>query len=247
MPQDVFVSILILTHNAPDLVRTTLESLRAKTSSVAYEVVVLDNASAPETVTLVEGYKASGVIDTLILSEENTLFAGGNNLAARAASDRATHYCLLNSDIELRRADWLSHLLMRHKRGITAFGMQRTPLRVDGYALLIDADLYQSHPLDESHQWWWSVTKMQAKILIEGHSGQGYFEHDDFLYHFGGGSGDAFKSAKGMNVTYEEVNGWFEGHRPVVLDPFPFQLKYRLARLRALPGRAVRKLVQKLT
>ncbi|WP_299784476.1 glycosyltransferase [uncultured Roseobacter sp.] len=231
MQQPPFVSILMLTHNAPDLVRITIDTLRAKTDGVTYELVVVDNASDPETVELVKAYEASGDIDTLILSERNTLFAEGNNIAARAATSQATHFCLLNSDIEIRQADWLSTLLARHTSGVTAFGMQQDPLRVDGYCLLIDAPLYRAEELDESHQWWWSVTKLQGNLLTAGHSVQGFFEHETYLHHFGGGSGDAFKSAQGMNVTRDEVHGWFHGHKPRILDPWPFKAKMALTKI----------------
>jgi glycosyltransferase involved in cell wall biosynthesis len=191
----------------------------AQTPGVRFELVVVDNASDPPTRALVQHLKDEGLIQRLILSETNLLFAGGNNIAAEAADPAATHYLLLNSDVEVRRPDWLRHLLDIHKRGITAYGMVDQPLRVDGYCLLIDADLYRRQGgLDVGHQWWWSVTKLQAQVLVAGQSVQGYAEHDTYLVHFGGKSGDAFKNAKGMNVPREEVVGWFGGHRPLVLD-----------------------------
>lgn len=218
---DAFVSILMLTYNAPDYVRLSIESLRKLTPDVKYELVVVDNASDAPTVALVKELHAAGLIDKLVLNPTNALFAGGNNIAAANADPAATHFLLLNSDIEVRDPTWLRHLLDIHKSpGITAYGVVPSkPLRVDGYCLLIDATLYRDkRGLDEGHQWWWAVTKLQAEIISAGLHVQGYYDHDDRLIHFGGKSGTSFKGAKGMNVTRKEVIGWFGGRTPLVLD-----------------------------
>ena len=217
-----FVSIVMLTHNAPRYVRISIETVRAMTQGVDYELVVVDNASGPETLALLDRFEAEGAIDTLVRSETNLLFAAGNNLGVRHASDRATHVLLLNSDIEVKDPDWLRHLLDIHESpGITSYGyVLAEPRRLDGYCFLIDADLYRDHGgLDEGHQWFWGVTKLQARVLAAGHVAKGYREHDDRLVHFGGKSGDAFKTARGMDVTRDEAMGWFGGRAPILLDP----------------------------
>lgn len=76
---------------------------------------------------------------------------------------------------------------------------------------MIDADIYRRHQLDQAHQWWFAVTKIQAKILNEGLSVQGYKNHETYLHHFGGKSGKGYVGAKGMDVTVEEVGRWFAG------------------------------------
>ncbi|MFV2038594.1 MAG: glycosyltransferase, partial [Paracoccaceae bacterium] len=91
-----FVSILMLTHNAPDYVARAIDTLRRLTRDVDYELVVVDNASQTATVKLLQAYKENAEIDTLILNQSNTLFAAGNNIAARAAQTRASHFLLLN-------------------------------------------------------------------------------------------------------------------------------------------------------
>ncbi len=213
-----FVSILMLTFNAPEYVEISIRTVKERTQGVAYELVVLDNASDAPTRDLVSRLKEEGLIDKLRLLDRNSLFAEGNNLAAELASPRATHYLLLNSDIDVKQDDWLRHLLDNHQRGITAYGVAPDPDRVDGYCLLIDADLYNRFKLDEGHQWWWAVTKMQALVLNAGFPVRGYSEHARYLHHFGGKSGSGFKNAKGMNVSRDEVLGWFAGRTPEVLD-----------------------------
>lgn len=208
----------MLTHNAPKYVEISVRSVIENTINIPFELVVVDNASDPPTKNLVIELHNNGLIHQLELMDRNSLFAEGNNIASRLASKEATHFLLLNSDIEIKKSDWLQNLVNHHKRGITAYGVAPDPDRVDGYCLLIDADLYRKNLLDEGHQWWWAVTKLQANILNDGYSVCGYAEHEQYIHHFGGKSGSAFKNAKGMNVTREEVLSWFNGLSPFILD-----------------------------
>jgi glycosyltransferase involved in cell wall biosynthesis len=245
MMDGAFVSILMLTHDAPRYVRAAVESVRARTEDVAYEIVVLDNASGPETVALVKDLKARGLIDRLVLSPLNTLFARGNNLAAQAADPRATHLLLLNSDVEARDPRWLRRLLDAHAApGIAAYGVVADPpLRVDGYCLLIDAESWRARGgLDEGFQWWWGVTKLQAGMLADGLAVKGWYDHDRWLVHHGGQSGDAFRGAAGMGATRAEVEAWFGGRRPQALDPW----RLRRARARRALGRMGRRAARAL-
>jgi glycosyltransferase involved in cell wall biosynthesis len=243
MANNAKVSILMLTYNAPEYVEISIRSVVEKTAAVNYELVVVDNASEPETRKLVGALHEKGWVSQLRLMDYNSLFAEGNNIAAALAAEDATHFLLLNSDVEVKDPRWLEQLLKVHKRGITTYGVAEDPPRVDGYCLLIDADLYKQHPLDEGHQWWWSVTKQQAAILNAGYSVQGYREHERYLHHFGGKSGSAFKSARGMNVTRQEVQQWFNGKKPSVLDDGPLAPARRawavLRRLRKKVRRAL--------
>ncbi|MFB9378237.1 glycosyltransferase family 2 protein [Kineococcus gynurae] len=249
-----FFSILMLTYNAPEYVELAVRSVKERTTGVEHELVVVDNASDAPTRQLVQRLHREGLIDTLKLMPYNSLFAEGNKVASRLADRRATHHLLLNSDVEVTGADWLEHLLAVHRRGVTAYGVALDPLRVDGYCLLIDADLYAANPLDESHQWWWGVTKQQAALLTQGFTVQGYGEHERWVHHFGGRSGSAFEHARGMDVTREEVASWFAGHRATVLDrrrngqipnhETPSALQRVVARARRLVGRVRRRLVR---
>lgn len=207
-----FVSILIFTHNAPDYVRLAIASVRRLARDVAYEIVVVDNALEPDTRELVKTFAADGAIDRFFLSPENTLFAKGNNIAAKLASPSATHLLLLNSDIEIFDGGWLKDMLSVHKPGITACQIHENPKRVDGWCFLIDAGLCHTHRLDERHEWWGAVTKLQAKVLSGGLSVQGIRDYSRFIVHFGGKSGNAFKDARGMSVPARRSAAWFEGH-----------------------------------
>lgn len=213
------VSILMLTHNAPRYVELSIRSLVRCTRGVNYALVVVDNASKSPTKELLKRLQREGLIQDLTLLGYNSFFARGNNIAAQNIAPDSTHLLLLNSDVEIRDPHWLSNLLMVHKPGITAYGVKEDPLRVDGYCLLVDAALYRQHGLDEAHEFFWAVTKFQAALLAQGHSVQGYAEHERYLHHFGGKSGSDFKTAKGLSLSREEVAEWFQSRTIRVLDP----------------------------
>ncbi len=78
------VSIIILTHNADDYIKITLESLKT-TVGVEFEVIVVDNASKVDTQKMLLEYKINGYIDRLLLLNENTFFAKGNNIGIYVA------------------------------------------------------------------------------------------------------------------------------------------------------------------
>ena len=233
-PAPTCVSILILTHNAPDYVDLTIRSVAKMTNNVECELVVLDNASEPPTRTLLHQLADKGLIGKLRLLDHNALFSAGNNLAARMAAAHSTHFLLLNSDVEVRDPGWLSRLLAIHRPGITTYGLTLKPARVDGWCALIDADLYRRYPLDEAHQWWWSIAKQQAQLLRDGFSVQGYREHEHYIHHFGGKSGNAFHGAQGMQLPDGEMAGWFGGREAAILDPNSVTVR---ALVRSLPRR----------
>jgi hypothetical protein len=78
--------------------------------------------------------------------------------------------------------------------------------------------------------WWFAITKLQALILSEGYAVKGHEEHERYLHHFGGGSGDAYKDARGMDVSQEEIYSWFNGRFPVNLSPSKSRMLRRLRR-----------------
>jgi O-antigen/teichoic acid export membrane protein len=212
------VSILMLTHNAPRYVELSIRSLVRCTRDVSYELVVVDNASEQPTKDLLKRLRKEGLIHNLTFLSYNSFFAEGNNIAAWKAADNSTHLLLLNSDVEIKAPNWLSHLLAVHKPGITAYGVVQNPLRVDGYCLLVDAALYRETLYDEAHQFFWANTKFQAALLAQGYSVQGYAEHERYLHHFGGKSGNDFKTAKGLSLSQEKLAEWFQGRTIRVLD-----------------------------
>lgn len=87
------VSVIIINYNTFSLTSDCIRSVYTHTRSVAFEVVLVDNASTerdPDDF-LIEFSQLK-----LVRSKINLGFAGGNNLGIAAAT--GTHYLLLNSD-----------------------------------------------------------------------------------------------------------------------------------------------------
>lgn len=90
------LSILIVTYNSRRLIGPLLTRLQAEIGTLAAEVVLVDNASADDTVRAV---RDAHPWVQVIASARNLGFAAGNNLAARHA--RGRHLLLLNPDAEV--------------------------------------------------------------------------------------------------------------------------------------------------
>lgn len=203
----------MLTYNAPRYVKKSIVSLKKLTSNQNYELIVVDNDSKHPTVRTLYKLKSRGLVDKLYYNSNNDLFAKGNNIAARLASEDSDYYLLLNSDVEIKSPDWLDKLieLMPEEGGIASFGaVQSAPKRADGYCMMINADLYNKYKLDEHFQWWWGVTKLESQVLKEGKKVIAVDDHEEYIHHFGGKSGKGFSDATGMDVDMDEVKKWFE-------------------------------------
>lgn len=202
----------MLTYNAPRYVKKSIVSLKKLTSNQNYELIVVDNDSKHPTVRTLYKLKSRGLVDKLYYNSNNDLFAKGNNIAARLASEDSDYYLLLNSDVEIKSPDWLDKLieLMPEEGGIASFGaVQSAPKRADGYCMMINADLYNKYKLDEHFQWWWGVTKLESQVLKEGKKVIAVDDHEEYIHHFGGKSGKGFSDATGMDVDMDEVKKWF--------------------------------------
>lgn len=200
------VSIIILTHDAPEYVERTLTSLQ-KTEMVDYETIVLDNASGKETKELLWKLYGQGMIDKLIFENENTFFSRGNNLAANFCDKKSDHILLLNSDVEILSPCWLGQLLGAHKPGVTSLGMSRLKANkedlpfylADGYCFLIDRDEYEKHQMDTKYEFWYSLPTLELAVLKDKKRVCAIKNHEELLHHFGAKSGFDWKKAKGIN------------------------------------------------
>lgn len=214
------VSIIMLTHNAPAYVKVAVNTLKELTKNIDYELIVVDNRSGWRTRLLLKRLKKQGKIDKMQWNKKNLLFAKGNNIGSHIASADATHYLLINSDVEIRDENWLKNLCqICPEGGISAYGLvENEPVRADGYCMLVDSAFYRKHELDENYEWFWSITKIQAKALEEGRRVIAVKEHDDQIYHFGGKSGKAFRHAKGMDEDIRKICSWFEDRKIEIID-----------------------------
>lgn len=213
-------SILMLTFNAPKYVKESIETVKALTKNVDYELIVVDNASNEETRILLQQLYNDNKIDKLFFNPVNSFFAGGNNIASKMANPSSDYYLLLNSDICVKNETWLSDLLSLHIKeqcGITSYGaVLSEPIRADGYCMLIDKSLYDKYLLDENFAWFWGITKLQSQVITEKKI-IAIQNHENYIHHYGGSSGDAFKKAKGMDTDISEIIGWFRGKNKITV------------------------------
>lgn len=75
--KDGIVSIIMLTHNAPEYVRLSLETLQKTDCDMPIEIIVVDNASELETQQLLLDLKGGGVYSKTDLSRKKPLFCKG--------------------------------------------------------------------------------------------------------------------------------------------------------------------------
>ena len=102
-------SIIILTYNNLEMTRQCIDSIYARTS-VPFELILVDNASADETPAYLARLKSEKPNVHLILNKENLGFAKGNNQGAEAA--QGEYLVFLNNDTIVTRG-WLKGLI-RH-------------------------------------------------------------------------------------------------------------------------------------
>ncbi len=203
-----YVSVIIVTHNALDYVKKCLHSLN-KFKSENVEIIVVDNASNEETVNFLNSQKELGKIDKLHLSKENTYFAGGNNIGAKLASDRSTHFLLLNSDTEIKNAQWLDAMLSNvPDRGIISFGKTSIPVvRPDGWCFLIDKKTYEEFGgINEYYKMNWGITELAGKVGNKGYGVKSILNPEKYVVHYGQKSYmSASSTAKFNRMSNNEV------------------------------------------
>ncbi len=102
------VSIMIPSYNNLNYLKLCLESIRRKSCYPNLEVIIVDNASGPETVAFLKEQEKEWPELTVVFNEKNAGFAGANNQAAQLAKGK--YLALLNDDVMVTKG-WLSGLL----------------------------------------------------------------------------------------------------------------------------------------
>ena len=169
------VAIVIVTHNALQFVSICLESVR-RYSTMPHEIIVVDNCSEPAVRQYLQQF--GGL--KLVLNESNSLWCQGNNQGIEQISDEVTHILLLNSDMEVRRADWLQRMVnvadSAERIGIVGTAAHRVRIwptfgGVDGQCLMFKRHLIEEiGPLDsERLPWNGADIDLAAKAFKKGY------------------------------------------------------------------------------
>jgi len=90
------LSLVILTHNTKELLRSCLKSIYERTREIRFEVIVVDNCSTDGTGEMVRSHFSEV---QYIYNRKNTCFTKGNNQGALLS--RGRYIMLLNSDTEI--------------------------------------------------------------------------------------------------------------------------------------------------
>lgn len=112
MSMDIDVSLIAVTYNSAPCIAACLNSV-LKQQGVRLEVIVVDNASSDETVSVVAGL---GSNIHLLANQENIGFGRGCNQGFGAS--RGRYLFLLNPDAWLEERDSLTRLLERMQREV---------------------------------------------------------------------------------------------------------------------------------
>lgn len=97
------VSVIMVTYGGTQWIRPAVEALAANTEA-AYELIIVDNASPPDTVELLRSLEGA----TVILNDRNVGFGPGANQGVLHATGRFV--CILNSDAFVEPG-WLPPLI----------------------------------------------------------------------------------------------------------------------------------------
>jgi len=94
----MFASISVTTYNREKLSKFCIETIRDRTPRDEYELIVIDNGSTDGTVSMLQNFKANGVIDKLVLKHVNSLGKAIND-AWKLSSPDADWLIVLSNDM----------------------------------------------------------------------------------------------------------------------------------------------------
>lgn len=137
-----YVNIGMITFNRQMFTRQAIASV-IKYTDFPYVLTVVDNASKDGSREYLHLLHAQGVIDNLVLLEENVGVAKASNLAWHLEPD-ATYYLKLDNDIAIRKPGWLGNMVHTIDKcssiGVLAYNFEPTSYpvsRVEGIPLRI--------------------------------------------------------------------------------------------------------------
>jgi glycosyltransferase involved in cell wall biosynthesis len=118
------MSVIVLTHNALEYTKRCIDTI-VHNSKVPNELIVIDNASTDETQTWLKEQKEAGLIQKLILNDENKGVAGGRNQGIELVEGEYTVF--LDNDTEVYKG-WDTTIIEHFKDknvGIVGHGGNR--------------------------------------------------------------------------------------------------------------------------
>ena len=206
------VAIIVVTYNAPEFVRLCLESVRRYTT-VPYRLIVVDNASEEPTREYLRGL--DGI--ELIANEKNVLWCEGCNIGLRTVGADTTHVCLLNSDMEVRRADWLQRMInvLDSSEQIALVGTAHDRVRIgptfgspDGQCFVFKRHLLDEIGLLDSERLPWNGADIDyaARAFARGYIYKIMPKNPELVVHYHGMSRRAGRTADHGNRLQQDID-----------------------------------------
>lgn len=239
------VSIIILNYNHPEMIDICLRQV-AQTTGVDYEVVVVDNGSAEQsTIDKLLDFKEQGFITTLVLSKENNLFSGGNNIGVDHSNPASKYLLLLNSDAAPISPNWLTKMLdwmegtVTHTpsvwnahptvpspgpKDIVSFGwshdinVQPGRVRPEGWCCMYRREVWQDMSIE--FPWHYGFEQQIGNIVRTGARCGVLWHYQPYIVHREGGSNatDIIEEIIERNTGVVDIEGWLSGLPIETLD-----------------------------
>lgn len=192
------VDIIMLTYNNPDLSKKSIDSVINRSFYPNYKLIVVDNASDKETVSILKKYQKHPKTE-LIFNKENLGFAAGNNVGLKKS--QADYLILLNNDI-LITPGWISRLVFHaNKQNVGLVGPVTNSIgneaKIEIYYNPQNTQDLEDNANDYTSNHWgetielnniaafcWIMSKETYKKigLLDEKFGRGMFEDDDYCY-----------------------------------------------------------------
>jgi GT2 family glycosyltransferase len=179
------VSIIIITYNALNYIKTCFESLK-KTNYKNYEIIVVDNGSVGEIKKYLSHLKKKREINKLFFSRENTFWSGGNNLGVDMCSKHSDFFLFLNPDVEIKDGDWLQNLVsLCPKNGLISYGTAKFSYP-DGFCLMVQKDVFRHvGGFNANIPMWGSELEFALRAVKKGYTLRTVVNYLKYIVHFG--------------------------------------------------------------
>lgn len=114
------IGIIVLNWNKPDLTIKTIDSLlKIKHSSFSYEIFLVDNGSSDDSLHQLSQNFSSNNLITLLTTNTNLGFVGGNNFAIKQILKENFNYILLINNDVLVDPEFLENLVNASKKNFS--------------------------------------------------------------------------------------------------------------------------------
>ncbi|MFA6610249.1 MAG: glycosyltransferase family 2 protein [Candidatus Omnitrophota bacterium] len=102
------VDIIIPVYNQPELTKKCLDSIAAR-QDIPYRLIIIDNASSPETKKLLNDLRSSHQNVRIVINKENAGWVKAVNQGMRLSE--SPYICIMNNDTVVKTDKWLSGLI----------------------------------------------------------------------------------------------------------------------------------------